>query len=576
MIRMFENHKIRFQKELSGYYDFTLVDSSDILPESYDYKMFVPSCWESDIRFVDYRGRGVYRKTLGLDKTANVRLEFKGVSHTADVYWNGNKIAHHYNAYTGFSTIIPEAPAGKHELVVVVDNSFSEASSLHIPNDYYTYGGITKPVVLETIPDVYIRYVHFTPRYTDGKWSANIRILLENISDTAHIARIKLFLDEKDIKNALLDTAFNIESKSNKTIEIEAEFENVSEWAPESPILYLLNTMLFLDGNEAAADDLIERVGFRTIEVKGSDILLNGRKIFIQGFNRHEDHPAGGCSITPELAAQDIALMTDLGANSVRTSHYPNDERFLDMCDEKGILVWEESHARGLSLEQMLNPNFEKQCIDCINEMINDHYNHPSIYVWGILNECDSTSPKGKEIYARLFAQIKSLDKSRPVTFATNKHFEDICFDLVDIVSLNLYYGWYIQGMRSRESIEEAYLQELEWVNNTPGKGKPIIISEFGAGALYGYRTPIQSKWSEERQAEILDHTLSIYLNRPEISGAYIWQFCDVRITEGKYEMLRPRLMNNKGVVDEYRRPKLAYGTVKKHFTRLNDEFVNY
>jgi beta-glucuronidase len=304
---------------------------------------------------------------------------------------------------------------------------------------------------------------------------------------------------------------------------------------------------------------------FRTVSVKNGRILLNNKPIFIKGFNRHEDFAFAGCAIPPQLAAIDIDLMRSMNANAVRTCHYPNDERFLDMCDEQGILVWEENHARGLTIEQMLNPNFEKQCEDCITEMITSHRNHPSIIIWGILNECASDVPEGRRMYEKQFAQIKSMDSSRPVTFAMNKHFRDICLDLVDIVSFNVYFGWYYEH-KTQEEMRQAYLKELEWINSTEGKGKPIIISEFGAGAIYGYRNPSRCKWSEERQLDILKNTLSIYLNRPEICGVYIWQFADCRVTDEIWGIKRPRTMNNKGIVDEYRRPKLAYSVVKEYY----------
>lgn len=132
---------------------------------------------------------------------------------------------------------------------------------------------------------------------------------------------------------------------------------------------------------------------------------------------------------------QDMDIMQDMGVNALRTCHYPNDERFLDLCDERGILVWEENHARGLVLEDMQNPNFDKQCEDCITEMIENHYNHPSIIIWGILNECASETEEGRVKYKKQYEQIKNMDISRPTTSATCRHFTDICLGLPDIVS---------------------------------------------------------------------------------------------------------------------------------------------
>jgi beta-glucuronidase len=571
MIRMFDQHKVRFQKELEGYWEFTKVQSKATLPKGYNSKLFVPGCWENNIQMIDYRGYGAYRKTITFDKASNIRLNFKGVSHTADVYFDGKHIAHHYNAFTEFSVNVPRVSEGKHEVVVIADNTFTEKSSLHIPNDYYCYGGIIKPVVLEAIADVYIKNISFTPIFSNGKWSSDIKIILENISDKPYKVNTDILLNDAAIISKDNNDWIDVSPNSETVLNFSKEFDNVKEWTAQTPNLYMLKVQLYEFGDDSPIDDLIDRVGFRTITVKDSKFLLNGEPIFIQGFNRHEDFATSGCSIPMQLAAIDMDLMKDMNANAVRTCHYPNDERFLDMCDEQGIFVWEENHARGFKLDKMLNPNFERQCEDCIDEMITSHYNHPAIIIWGILNECASETLEGRRMYEKQFEQIKSMDKSRPVTFATCRHFNDICLDLVDIVSINIYYGWYGEE-KNKEEIEQSYLKELEWINSTEGKGKPIIISEFGGGAIYGTHSPTRCKWSEERQYDILKNTLSIYLNRSEICGTYIWQFADCRVTDEVWGIQRPRTMNNKGVVDEYRRPKLSYSIVKELFGEKLEE----
>ncbi|NLP34975.1 MAG: hypothetical protein GX359_07230, partial [Clostridiales bacterium] len=250
--------------------------------------------------------------------------------------------------------------------------------------------------------------------------------------------------------------------------------------------------------------------------------------------------------------------------NAVRTCHYPNDERFLDLCDEKGILVWEEGHARGLNEEQMQHKNFRKQSLDCIDEMIDNHYNHPSIFTWGILNECASNTEYGKVIYKEQFDRIKELDQSRPTTFASCHYKSDICLDLPDIVSMNIYPLWY------HDSPAEEYIKDVyEWVQETEGKGKPYIVSEIGAGAIPGFHAPGNPKWSEERQSMILKEQLQAVLSHKNTSGVFIWQFCDGRVPDECF-YARPRSMNNKGVVDEYRRKKIAYQTVKDIFISKN------
>lgn len=549
MIRLFEQHRIRESKEFDGMWNFKA--------QGKEYQMPVPSCWEQHTDLMSYRGKGEYSKTVYVKKDGNVRLEFKGVSHTADVYFDGEKIAHHYNAFTPFSAVVKNVNKGEHEIKVEVDNTFGEHSSLHIPNDYYTYGGITRPVAYEQVEDVFIKNIHFTPNFKDGKWSAKIEITLTNLSDNDTEAEIKVSLN-----NEVMNVTLNAKANSDTTVEIEHNFKDVAVWTNENPKLYMLNAVLSIGGVET--DDLIERVGFRTVEVDGERIKLNGEEIYLKGFNRHEDYAVDGCAVMLQHMIQDMDLMQDMGANAVRTCHYPNDERFLDLCDERGIFVWEENHARGLKLPDMQNPNFDKQCEDCIREMIENHYNHPSIVIWGILNECASETDEGRVKYNRQYEQIRSMDKSRPVTSATCRHFTDICLDLPDVVSFNMYSGWYKDC-----PIDERNDQEIEWIKKSGGDNKPIIVSELGAAAIYGYRDRSRCKWSEERQADLIRDNLEVYMTDDRICGVFIWQFADCRVTEeGEWFATRARCHNNKGIVDEYRRPKMAYDTVKEMFTK--------
>lgn len=196
----------------------------------------------------------------------------------------------------------------------------------------------------------------------------------------------------------------------------EFSFENVTEYSMENPKLYTIAAAIYTNGE--VADDLIDKVGFREIETRGKELLLNGKPIKIMGFNRHECYNSLGSSIPLQAMMRDLALIKEAGANSIRTCHYPNDEMFLDLCDEMGILVWEEGHARGFDLKKMENPNFIPQSLDCIEEMIENHYNHPSIIMWGILNECASDTPFGRECYKTLYDKIDSMDSSRPKTSA--------------------------------------------------------------------------------------------------------------------------------------------------------------
>lgn len=566
MIRTFDTHKIRKQRELTGrLWQFTPCQGEYA---GRQYQVATPSCFESYPDFGGYRGEGIYKTTF--QGGGNLRFEFKGVSHTATVWLDGREIAKHYNAYTIFDVVLTNIPDGVHTLEIKADNRFSEESALHIPNDYMSYGGITRPVVLEQIADVYLKQVHVTPFFSNGVWSAEVEAVVANVSDAVQNCKVRADIARENVQETVQGTAqweeVELAPGEQRTLARTLTFPDVEEWSMESPGLYYVNAVV--EQNGVPADDLIDRFGFRQVGMEGKRILINGRAVRIKGFCRHEDHPQFGCALPFSAMAADLALIKHLGANSVRTSHYPNDEIFLDLCDEQGILVWEENHARGLSLENMQNPNFEPQAEQVIREMIPAHYNHPSIYIWGILNECASETEYGKECYAKQLSLIKELDQSRLHSFASCKFKTDICFGLPDVVSYNIYPQWY------HDTPAQEYLDDLyRWVQEeTEGKGKPFLITEIGAGGIYGYRNPYHSKWTEEYQADTLEKQVKAVLGYEDCCGVYIWQFCDVRISE-EWFGTRPRTMNNKGIVDEYRRRKLSYDVVKGIFESYGEYF---
>ena len=559
MIRTFKTHYVRKQMELTeSLWEFEPCAGNYA---GQKFPVAVPGCWENHPLFADYRGEGIYRKTF--QAQGNVRIECKGVSHTATVYLDGHEIGHHYNAYTPFSVVVSDLEPGRHMLEIKADNRFHKDSALHVPNDYMSYGGISRGVVVEELSDLYLEYVHVKTYRENKQWHVQVKAAV-------NVLKIRQN-DEEDItiQGKIKDTAF--EWKLTDTAKKHYEFctdlkiDGIEEWSPETPVLYQVELQMLRE--DEVIDDLIERFGFREICVQGKYVLLNGKKLRIKGVCRHEDHPDYGCALPYQTIYNDLILIRQMGANSIRTAHYPNDEIFLDLCDELGILVWEENHARGLEEDRMKHPLFEEQAEQVIREMIFYHYNHPSIFIWGILNECASETLFGRSCYEKQFRLIREMDDSRPCTFASCKFFGDICFDLPDVISCNLYPRWYVDKP-VRDYLNEVY----DWiVEDGNGKGKPFIVSEIGAGGLYGCHNAYHGKWTEEYQADALSEQVSECLKFSESMGVYIWQFCDVRVSS-EWFAGRPREMNNKGVVDEYRRPKAAYGRVKEIF----EQYTNY
>ena len=358
--RLFQNHFVRKEIPLDPIWSFHTLNPEEEIKD--EFKMIVPGCWESNPKLASYKGKAMYSKKVTFG--GNIRLVFKGVSHTAYVYLDKKQVAYHYNAYTEFSVLLQEIPYGEHLLEVKVDNSFHSESALHISNDYYSYGGITRPMVVEEIGEMFIKHIHFIPYQENGKWYASVSASVSNLLNGPQKVTLQIKVGEDVVSFHDKVLLPNVETLLESTF----EFPSAITYTLENPKLYTMNAVLLY--NNKAVDDIIDRVGFREIKVSGKDILFNGKKVIIKGVNRHEDYAEFGCAIPIEAMYRDIEIIKSLGANCIRTCHYPNDERFLDLCDENGILVWEEAHARGLSEEQMRHKNFEKQSADCIREMI--------------------------------------------------------------------------------------------------------------------------------------------------------------------------------------------------------------
>ena len=195
--------------------------------------------------------------------------------------------------------------------------------------------------------------------------------------------------------------------------------------------------------------------------------------------------------------------------------------------------------------------------------MVERDANHPAIWAWSVLNECDTHTSEGRSAVGRFVQTIRELDTTRPVTFASHHGLDDVCHDLADLFCVNAYYGWYLHDL--------TWEQFLDRVRTRIGD-KPMIVTEFGAGALYGWRASEQPViWSEEYQRDLLAGCIDHFDSRQDLAGYYVWQFCDTRTDkgdDGRRALMRPRYMNNKGLVDEFRRRKLAFGSVRERMRR--------
>jgi beta-glucuronidase len=270
------------------------------------------------------------------------------------------------------------------------------------------------------------------------------------------------------------------------------------------------------------------------------------------------------------LLVDDLTTIKDLGCNFIRAVHYPQAPEFLDLCDQLGLLVWEESLGWQIGEAELLSPTTTAHLAMQTRQMIRDGINHPSIIIWAFLNECPSDSMKVEHAYAELASLVRSEDPSRLVSYASNQGEKDRCFSHVDVVSLNLYPGWFEPRSWTAPTVSmiAPHVDRIAGLATRPDvAGKPMLVSEIGACALYGCRDRAKAQWSEEFQADYMEEACRAVLADARWAGVVLWQFCDTRSYVGVGDVRgKPRGFNNAGLLDEYRRPKLAAARVEAAF----------
>lgn len=573
MTRAFDEHIVREVATLGGGWRFA-IDPDDVGERDEWYKnlpsgdtVAVPTLWNNEIGLLQYEGAGWYERKF-YAKGGTVRFVFESVMTAADVWLDGNKLGSHYGGFTAFDFIVHDVAAGEHTLTVRADSRFTAQSIPQKRVDWYNYGGIAREVSIEYLDGVCILNNRVEYTLSDDLCDATVRatLLLCNADAEERSTPVTVTVGDVQIDCGVVTLGAKEERiLTSKDVVIK----NVALWSCENPNLYSVAA-------KTETDDLCDRIGFRKIEVKNGKLLLNGKRIELRGVNRHEDYPGLGFAFPKNLMKRDLDILFDLGCNTVRGSHYPNAKYFVDLLDESGMLFWSEIPiwGCGFSEEAIGDPIVVARGLEMHREMIRDYYNHPCIIIWGMHNEIPSDTQNAYEMTKCYHQFLRENGGNRLITHASNHPMDDICFEFSDILSLNMYYGWYDQQKTGLAPDWEGFLENFRARREALGMThKPVIMSEFGAGALYGYRNAFDSVfWTEEYQRDILSHCLTLFHNDPMIEGIYIWQFCNIRTSAGIAWRDRARCFNNKGILDEYRNPKLAYFEVKKLFEQFAKE----
>ena len=563
MNRLFDEHIIRQVTFLDGGWKF-MVDR-DKIGEEQNFKcgfksektVIVPSVWNNEWDLLKYEGICWYERDFYFE--GNARLVFEGVMTECKVWLDGEYLGYHYGGFCQFDFIVPDLKAGIHKLVVMVDNSFNEDSIPQKVVDWFHFGGITRSVSVEKLNGVAITNAKFDYTLSKDRKSAEIYFTVDLYgADKKKDTDLCISLDGEKIYS---ETVALRKGAVKTVVTNKITLDNVNLWDTKNPYLY---TVTFSTEN----DDLIDKIGFRTIEVKNCKLYLNGRNIELRGVNRHEDHPEFGMSLPTQIMERDLDIIEEMGCNTIRGSHYPNSRIFLDMMDARGILFWSEIPiwGGGFSETSLGNKTIIKRGLEMHKEMVKYYYNHPCIVFWGMHNEIRSDTNNAYIMSKLYYTYLKENGGNRLVTYASDKPKVDICFEFCDIISINQYFGWYYGTREDWKNFPEKFdvrRKELGF------EKKPVIMSEFGAAAAYGYHTFDDVKWTEEYQAKLLEIALQTFHDCPYMIGSYIWQFCD---TVSDKDINKVGNLNNKGILSGYREPKLAYNSVKAKYLKFKEE----
>jgi beta-glucuronidase len=339
-------------------------------------------------------------------------------------------------------------------------------------------------------------------------------------------------------------------------------------WCPDTPVLYSLELSL-LDQSTQLCDRRQFKYGFRKFESRETQFFLNNRRFIMRGTNRHEDHPSFGLALPAALQYRDLQLLKETNMNCFRGAHHPNAECVLQFCDELGLLFIEEVPAYALTATQMAQPELLETAKRTFFEIYQRDKNYSCVVAWSLSNESHTETVSGRKFHEQLYQYARSIDQNHHmIIHVSNRKSLDTCYDLSDFITVNIYDGWYSGEMAN-------FLHEVQLIyeimideDHEFGPVKPIVLTEFGAGAIRGYRSWDHAKWSEEFQADFLDYYLSKVRQLEYIGGTWTWMFIDTRVDLPARPDGRPRSYNNKGILDEYRVPKLAFDHVKQWYSK--------
>ncbi len=511
--------------------------------------LMVPGDWNSqDEKLFYYEGTVWYRKRFDYAKSQSsnrVFVHFGAANYKTEVYLNGKKIGTHVGGFTPFNFEISALLKDKeNSLVVKVDNKRCRECVPTLNTDWWNYGGITRDVNLVETPETFVEdYQVQLGKDNPNALTGFVKMNGKNLKTlvTLGVSELKVSVVLKPNEQGI--ATFNIPLKE------------VKYWSPQNPKLY---EVAFKTSTELLKD----QIGLRTISTKGTEILLNGKPIFLRGICLHEENPIrGGRAFSKEDAAMQLAWAKELGCNYIRLSHYPHNENMARLADEMGIMLWEENPVYWTI--QWKNEETYKNAENQLSEVITRDKNRASVIIWSMANETP-VSPERTEFLTRLAKHARSLDNTRLLSAALEKHakkdspltqvVEDPFANELDILSFNQYVGWY-DGTPAKCS-------KVSW--EIPYQ-KPVIISEFGGGALAGYHGDSLTIFTEEFQEWLYKESLPMLSKIPQLRGLSPWILADFRSPRRLLNDIQDG-WNRKGVIGQRGERKKAFYVLQKYY----------
>ncbi|MDE3104017.1 MAG: beta-glucuronidase [Acidobacteriota bacterium] len=503
----------------------------------------VPGDWNTqrpDLFY--YEGLLWYQRNFDYTPKVGTRafLHFGAVNYQSFVWVNGKKVCEHEGGYTPFDCDATAAlHAGSNFVVVAADNTRHADDVPTLQTDWWNYGGITRDVSLVEVPTQFIDDFDLHLSRTD-------HTLLEgyvHVEGAPAGSRVTVSIPELHLK-----TEATLDANSRAAISLHAA--NLTLWSPQSPKLY---TVVF---SAAGGDSLADDIGFRTVEVRGTQILLNGQPIFLRGVSVHAEAPIRtGRAVSQQDVDTLLGWAQELGCNFVRLAHYPHDQRMTRTADRLGILVW--SEIPDYWALQFDNPAVLEKSKQQLGEMVRRDRDKASIILWSVANETPNTEPRTR--YLTTMANLaRELDPTRLVTAAllvrtektatgSNKIVDDPLGAALDVIGTNEYIGWYEQ--------KPAGADTTNWDIRYQ---KPLIMSEFGGDARAGLHGAADQRWTEEYQAEIYRHQLPMLNRIPQLRGMTPWVLMDFRSPRRTLPGIQDNY-NRKGLISDQGQHKQAF-----------------